>query len=202
MIAPMLEQRMEQHFLDSADLNYQVGAQLSPAIVAAVEALQACVTSGGKVLACGDGNSQGSAHHFVNTFIGRYERERPQLAAMLLRVDPALLLDQGSKSVAEVLAGQVRALGHAGDVLLTFASSGHTQAVLSAIEAAHERDMVVVGLSAGEAGIMELLMRDTDILINLPAARPARILEMQLLIVHCLCDGVDVLLLGESEGSK
>jgi D-sedoheptulose 7-phosphate isomerase len=202
MIAPMLEQRIEQHFIDSADLNYQVGAQLSPSIAAAVEALLTCVTSGGKVLACGDGSSLASAQHFVNTFIGRFERERPELAAQALSADAGLLFGPDGAPVTDFYARQVRALGHAGDVLLTMASSGQPQSVLSAVEAAHERDMVVVGVSAGETGIMELMMRDTDILINLPAARPARIHEMQVLVVHCLCDGVDVLLLGDPEGNS
>ena len=198
----MLEQRIEQHFIDSADLNYQLGTQLSPAIASAVEALLTCVTSGGKVLACGDGPSLALAHHFVNTFISRFERERPELAAMVLSTDPGLLQSVDSAMSNAYFARQIRALGHAGDMLLAISTTGHTQAVMSAIEAAHERDMVVVGLSAGESGTIELLMRDTDILINVPHTRPARIHEVQLLIMHCLCDGVDLLLLGDSEAKS
>lgn len=201
-MVPMLEQRIEQHFIDSADLNYQLGTQLGPAIAAAVEALLTCVTSGGKVLACGDGPSLAHAQHFANTFISRFERERPELAAMVLSTDPGLLQSVDSGMSSAYFARQIRALGHAGDMLLAISTTGHTQAVMSAIEAAHERDMVVVGLSAGESGTIELLMRDTDILIKVPHTRPARIHEVQLLIVHCLCDGVDLLLLGDSEAKS
>ena len=195
----MLARRIEQHFIDSADLKYQAAALLSPAISAAVEAILACVTSGGKVLACGDGESRASAQQFVNSFIGRYERDRPELAALVLSASPGVAHGQDGALASGFYARQVRALGQAGDVLLVVSTTGKEQSVLAAVEAAHEREMVVVVLSAGNDDMMALVMRDTDILINIPHVRVARILEVQVLVVHCLCDGVDVLLLGDSE---
>lgn len=199
MMTGMLVHRIEQHFIDSADLKYQAGALLSPAIAAAVEALLNCVTSGGKVLACGDSASQASAQQFVNTFIGRFERDRPELAAVALSAGPGDASSSDLATPSGFYARQVRALGQAGDMLLAIASTGDEQALLAAIEAAHERDMVVIGLAAGDSGMMALVMRETDILISVPHSRGARIREVHVLIVHCLCDGVDVLLFGDSE---
>jgi len=87
----MLEQRIEQHFIDSADLKYQAAQVLSKPIAAAVQAILASVTSGGKVLACGNGGSAADAQHFAAEFVGRYERERPELAAIALTTDSSIL---------------------------------------------------------------------------------------------------------------
>src|SRR6187431_3828519 len=92
----MLEQRIQQHFIDSADLKYQAAQSLSKPIAAAVQAVLACVTSGGKVLACGNGGSAADAQHFAAEFVGRFERERPGLAAVALTVDTSILTAVGN----------------------------------------------------------------------------------------------------------
>lgn len=208
---PMLEQRIQQHFIDSADLKYQAGPLLSKPIAQAMQALLACVTSGGKVLACGSGVSGLLAAQFAAQFVGRFERERPELGAISLpgdTTDPAA--DTADANDADRFARQVRALGQAGDVLLALSASGQSAAVLAAVEAAHARDMTVVallgnaagsGASSSPGGAVGRALRETDVQICVPHERAARIHEVHLLALHCLCDGVDAQLLGEQEGS-
>lgn len=197
---PMLEQRIQQHFIDSADLKYQAAPILSKPIADAVQALLACVTSGGKVLACGNGGSAADAQHFAAEFVGRFERERPELAALALTTDSSVLTAIANDyDFSVVFSRQVRALGQVGDVLLAISTSGNSANVLAAIEAAHERDMVVVGLSGRGGGKMTRALRDTDVHICVPHERTARVQEVHLLALHCLCDAVDHLLLGDSE---
>ena len=200
--APMLEQRIEQHFIDSADLKYQAAQVLSKPIAAAVHALLACVTSGGKVLACGNGGSAGDAQHFAAEFVGRYERERPELGAIALTTDSSVITAIANDyDFSQIFSKQVRALGLPGDVLLVITTSGNSANVLAAIEAAHEREMTVVALSGKGGGKLAQLLRETDVHICVPHDRIARIQEVHILVVHCLCDGVDTQLLGEQEVS-
>lgn len=217
----MLEQRIQQHFIDGADLKYQAGPVLSKPLAQAMQAVLACVTSGGKILACGAGISGVLAQQFAAHFVGRFERERPELAALALvadMTDPAA--DSPDAPERDVFARQVRALGQAGDVLLCFSPSGQSAAVLAAIEAAHEREMTVVALTGGASGqragsavvqqngkgsstggLVGRSLRETDVHVCVPSERTARIHEVHLLALHCLCDGVDAQLLGEQEGS-
>jgi len=144
----MLEQRIQQHFIDSADLKYQAAQALSAPIAAAVQAILACVTSGGKVLACGNGPSAAEAQQFAAFCVAGFERDRPELAAVALTSDSTLLtLAGGGSDGAQQFARQVRALGQAGDVLLALSVTGNDANVIAATEAAHERDMTVVILS-------------------------------------------------------
>ena len=198
----MLEQRIQQHFIDSADLKYQSAQSLSKPIVAAVQAMLACVTSGGKVLACGNGGSAADAQHFAAEFIGRFERERPELAALALTTDSSILTAIANDyDFDRIFSKQVRGLGQAGDVLLALSTSGNSANVLAAIEAAHEREMTVVALTGRGGGKITQLLRETDVHICVPHDRTARIQEVHLLVLHCICDGVDTQLLGEQEPS-
>ncbi|MDT8990726.1 phosphoheptose isomerase [Curvibacter sp. APW13] len=198
----MLEQRIQQHFIDSADLKYKAAQSLSAPIAAAVQAILACVTGGGKVLACGNGGSAADAQHFSAEFVGRFERERPELAAIALTTDTSIITAVGNDySYDAIFSRQVRALGQPGDVLIAITTSGNSSNVLAAIEAAHARDMVVVGLSGRNGGKMAKLLRDTDVHICVPHERTARIQEVHILALHCICDGVDAQLLGDQEGN-
>jgi D-sedoheptulose 7-phosphate isomerase len=196
----MLEQRIQQHFIDSADLKYQSAEALSKPIAAAVQAMLACVTSGGKVLACGNGGSAADAQHFAAEFVGRFERERPELGAIALTTDSAILTAIANDyAFNAIFSKQVRALGQPGDVLLAISTSGNSANVLAAVDAAHEREMSVVALTGRGGGQMGHLMRETDVHICVPHERTARIQEVHLLVLHCICDGVDTQLLGEQE---
>ena len=199
----MLEQRIQQHFIDSADLKYQAAPLLSKPIADAVQALLACVTSGGKVLICGNGGSAADAQHFAAEFVGRFERERPELAAIALTTDSSILTAVGNDyGFSVIFSRQVRALGQAGDVLIAITTSGNSDNVLKAIEAAHEREMVIIGLSGRGGGKMTRALRDTDVHICVPHDRTARVQEVHLLTLHCMCDAVDDLLLGDTESTS
>jgi D-sedoheptulose 7-phosphate isomerase len=196
----MFEQRIHQHFIASADLKYQAAEALSTPISRAIEAMWTAVTNGGKVLACGNGGSAADAQHFAAEFVGRYERERPELAALALTTDASVMTAIANDySYNDIFAKQVRALGQAGDVLLAITTSGNSANILAAIEAAHNREMVVVALTGKGGGKMNELLGETDIQICVPHDRTARIQEVHVLALHCICDGVDAMLLGETE---
>jgi D-sedoheptulose 7-phosphate isomerase len=196
----MLEQRIEKHFIDSADLKYQAALALSKPIAQATQAILASVTSGGKVLACGNGGSAADAQHFAAEFIGRYERERPELGAIALTTDSSIITAIANDyDFTVIFSKQVRALGVAGDVLLAISTSGNSANIIAAIEAAHAREMTVVALTGKGGGKIAGLLRETDVHICVPHDRTARIQEVHLLTLHCICDGVDTQLLGEQE---
>jgi D-sedoheptulose 7-phosphate isomerase len=194
----MLETRIEQHFFDSADLKYALAKTLAPLIANAAGLLVDSITSGAKVLVCADGVGIWQAQYFAAQFMNGFERERPSLAALALNS-----LNHEADGHA-VYAKQVQALGVPGDVLLTLHSNGFARAIMSAIEAAQAQDMNIIVLggqeSAQGAGIGERL-KPTDVYIEVPIERLARVQEMHTLVLHCLCDAVDLQLLGEQEFS-
>ena len=193
----MLEQRIQQQFFDSADLKYAAAEVLSKPIADAVSALVGCITGGGKVLACGNGGSAADAQHFAAEFVGRFERERPGLAAIALTVDTSILTAVGNDYGYEVVfSKQVSALGSPGDVLLALSTSGNSANVLAAVDAAHAREMTVVALTGNTGGRMRELLTETDVHICVPHERTARIQEVHLLALHCMCDAIDFHLFG------
>ena len=198
----MLEQRIQQQFFDSADLKYAAAEVLSKPIADAVSALVGCITSGGKVLTCGNGGSASDAQHFAAEFVGRFERERPGLAAISLATDTSILTAIGNDyDFASIFSKQVQALGAPGDVLLAISTSGNSNNVVAAIEAAHAKEMTVIALTGHKGGRMRELMLETDVMVCVPHDRTARIQEVHLLVLHCLCDAVDLQLLGEQENT-
>ena len=198
----MLEQRIQQQFFDSADLKYAAAEVLSKPIADAVSALVGCITSGGKVMACGNGGSAADAQHFAAEFVGRFERERPGLAAIALTTDTSILTAVGNDySFEHIYSKQVQALGAPGDVLLAITTSGNSGNVVAAVEAAHAKEMTVIALTGQKGGKLRELLSETDVHICVPHDRTARIQEVHLLVLHCLCDAVDLQLLGEQENT-
>ena len=196
----MLEQRIQQQFFDSADLKYAAAEPLSKSIAEAVEAVLGSITAGGKVLACGNGGSAADAQHFAAELVGRFERERPGLAAIALTTDSSILTAIGNDyDFASIYSKQVQAIGQPGDVLIAISTSGNSANVLAAVEAAHAKDMTVVALTGRTGGRLSELLTDTDVHIAVPHDRTARIQEVHLLALHCLCDAVDFQLLGDQE---
>ncbi|MDR1994864.1 phosphoheptose isomerase [Azonexus sp.] len=189
--------RVAQHFADSVQTKQQAVEALSPPIAAAIETLTACLVNGGKILACGNGGSAADAQHFAAELIGRFEAERQELAAIALTTDTSILTAVANDyAFNQVFSRQVRGLGHAGDVLLAISTSGNSANVIEAIKAAHEHDMHVVALTGRDGGQIGEMLHNDDIHLCVPAERTARIQETHLLIIHCLCDGIDALLLG------
>jgi D-sedoheptulose 7-phosphate isomerase len=192
----MLDLRIQQHFIDSADLHYQVAEGLAKPVDAAVQAVLACVTGGGKVLTAGLGTSNGLAQYLASLLLGGFERERPGLSAWALSAD-AMTASLWSEN--QGLANQVKALGQTGDVLVLISADGSEQALVDAGQAAHEREMTVVALTGRQGGTLSRQLRETDVHVCVPHERVARIREVQHLVLHCLCDGIDTQLLGEQE---
>ena len=189
--------RVARHFEDSANTKLDAVDLMAAPIAAAIEAMTECLLAGGKILACGNGGSAGDSQHFAAELVGRFEAERQELAAIALTTDTSILTAVGNDySFAQIFSRQVRALGHAGDVLLAISTSGNSANVIEAIKAAHDHDMRIVALTGRGGGQIGKLLNDEDIHLCVPAERTARIQETHLLVIHCLCDGIDALLLG------
>ena len=155
-------------------------------------------SSDGKILACGNGGSAADAQHFAAEMIGRFERERPELPAISLSTDTSILTAVANDySFEQVFAKQVRALGAKGDALLALSTSGNSANVVAAIAAAHERDMHVVALTGKGGGQIGAMLAPGDVHLCVPHERTARIQEVHLLMIHCLCDAIDNTLLGD-----
>lgn len=192
-----LVSRISEHFIDSAQTKLSSTEVLAAPIADAVELMVESLMVTGKILACGNGGSAADAQHFAAELVGRYERERPELAAIALTVDSSILTAIANDySFDQVFAKQVRALGQPNDVLLAISTSGNSANVIEAIHAAHEREMRVVALTGRGGGRIAELLTERDIHICVPAERTARIQEVHLLTLHCLCDGIDCMLLG------
>ena len=192
--------RIEQHFAASNAAKQRTLATMGPRIVQAAELLAERLRQGHKILVCGNGGSAADAQHFAAELVNRFEIERPGLAAIALTTDSSALTSIANDYAFEqVFARQVHALGRPGDVLLAISTSGNSANVIEAIHAAHEKQMVVVALTGKGGGQIAELLRDTDIHICVPSDRTARIQEVHLLTIHCLCDGIDCLLLGAEE---
>ena len=199
----MPEPRTSQQFIDSADLKYQWAQTLARPIDEATQALLACITGGGKLMVCGNGASGALAQYLVALLVGGLERARPELPALALGADAATLTAVARRGeYADVFAAQVRALGNPGDALLLLSTNGNTVNLVRAAQAAHERDMCVIALSGRGGGELGRMLRDTDVHVCVPHERTPRIHEAHQLVLHCVCDGLDLQLLGHEESSE
>lgn len=192
-----IKTRIAQHFHDSAQLKMQAVDVLSaPLEIAADKMVQALVNEG-KILACGNGGSAADSQHFAAELLNRFEIERPSLAAIALTTDTSTLTSIANDyDYVQVFSKQVRALGRSGDVLLAISTSGNSPNVIEAIAAAHEKGMSVVALTGKQGGRMAGLLTDNDVYLCVPSSVTARIQEVHLLCLHCLCDAIDVQLFG------
>lgn len=191
-----LRQRASQHFLDSIAVKQEAEKVLPESVAQAVVAMVDCLRSGGKVMACGNGGSAADAQHFAAELIGRFERERQELAAIALTTDTSILTAVGNDySYDEVFSKQVRGLGKKGDILLGISTSGNSKNVVKAIEAAKKIGLNIIALTGNGGGKIASLLDVNDIHLCVPSNRTARIQETHLVLLHGLCDGVDHLLL-------
>lgn len=196
----MNTQRILAHFQESADLKLQSAAALAQPISQAIELMFGALSNGNKILACGNGGSAADCQHFAAELVGRFERERFPLPAIALTTDTSIMTAVGNDySFREIYSKQVQAFGQAGDVLLAISTSGNSANVLAAVEAALEREMRVVALTGKDGGALAKLLTDADVHINVPHSRTARIQEVHLVAIHCICDGIDVALFGGDE---
>ncbi len=193
-----LVSRINRSFQDAADNIITAAELMAPPLAQATELIVTSLLNGNKLLACGNGGSAADAQHFASELMGRFERERPELAAISLAADAAVLSAIANDYAWEqVFARQVRALGHPGDVLLAISTSGESANVIAAVAAAHEREMRVIALTGRSGGRLGSMLQTEDVLLCVPHERTARIQELHILAIHCLCDGIDCSLLGE-----
>ena len=189
--------RVSRHFSDSAQTKLAAVDALAQPIVRATQVMVECLLANGKILACGNGGSAADSQHFAAELVNRFERERPGLAALALTTDSSTLTSIANDyDYSQVFAKQLLALGQPNDVLLAISTSGNSQNVVAAVRAAHEREMKVVALTGKGGGEVGKQLAAGDVHVCVPHGVTARIQEVHLLTLHCLCDGIDCLLLG------
>jgi D-sedoheptulose 7-phosphate isomerase len=192
-----LIKRINQHFTDSAELKLRAMEVLAQPLATAAERMVECLMKEGKILSCGNGGSAADAQHFSAELLNRFEKERPPLAAIALSTDTSTLTSIANDyRYEDVFSKQIRALGHPDDVLLAISTSGNSPNVMEAIRAAHDRQMTIVALTGRKGGKIADLLGPNDVHICVPAERTARVQEVHLLCLHCMCDAIDTLLLG------
>ncbi len=192
-----LVNRISGHFTDSTQVKLKAMEVLATPLSEAAGLMAACLKNEGKILACGNGGSAGDAQHFSAELLNRFEMERPPLAAVALTTDSSTLTSIANDySYEEVFSKQVVGLGQPGDVLLAISTSGNSPNVLKAMQAAHDRSMTVVALTGKSGGAMSGNLRDSDINLCVPSNSTARIQEVHLVCLHCICDAIDCILLG------
>jgi D-sedoheptulose 7-phosphate isomerase len=195
-----IEQRIQDQFADSVATKQQAATVMAAPIAAAIQLMATSLRTGGKIMACGNGGSAADSQHFAAELLNRFERERAPLAAIALTTDTSTLTSIANDyHYDQVFSKQVQGLGRSGDVLLAISTSGNSPNVLAAITAAHERGIHVVALTGKGGGKMAATLAVNDVHLCVPASRTARIQEVHLLTLHCLCDGIDTLLLGDAQ---
>jgi len=192
--------RIHKHFEDSAEVKLQSKIALTQPIAATAQAMATCLQHEGKILCCGNGGSAADAQHFAAELINRFEIERPGLAAIALTTDSSVLTSIANDyDYNQIFSKQVSALGRTDDVLLAISTSGNSVNVVAAIAAAHARNMRVIALTGRDGGKMGMMLKEGDIQICVPTQSTARIQEVHLLALHCICDGIDHLLFGDKK---
>lgn len=192
-----LEARISEHFEQSGQLKLELAELLASPIAKAAQVIVDALLQEHKVLACGNGGAAANAQYFASLMLNRYEMERPGLAAIALNADNTTMTSIADENHFEkVYSKQISALGMEGDVLLAISTRGHSKNVLKAITTAQERGMHIVAITGGDGGKVVELLGEHDIHIGVPHDSAARIQETNILILHCLCDAIDCLLLG------
>ena len=192
--------RIQHSFQESANTKLQAAEALAPMIAAGAEMLTQSLLGGQKILTCGNGGSAADAQHFSSELLNRYEMARPRLPAIALTTDSSTLTSIANDYCYEdIFAKQIRALGQAGDILIAISTSGHSPSIVGAINAAHERDLKVIALTGRDGGEVAARLSGEDIEIRVPSDTTARIQEVHLLVLHCLCDLIDQQIFGHKD---
>ena len=191
-----LTDRIKEHFAESLSVKMLSMERLTLDLAQATQVMVNSLKLGGKILACGNGGSAGDAQHFAAELVGRFERERMELGAIDLTTDSSILTAIGNDyGFEEIFSKQVRAIGKKEDILLGISTSGNSPNVILAIKAAKKMGMRVVAFTGRGGGKIKDLLEPEDVHLCVPSERTARIQETHLLLIHCLCDGIDYLLL-------
>ena len=195
-----IELRIRNHFLDSIETKRNALEELIIPIKHAGNRISDSLLNEGKILSCGNGGSAGDAQHFSAELLNRFEIERPGLPAVALTTDSSTLTAIANDyDYDQIFSKQILALGTNKDVLLAISTSGNSSNIIKAVQAAHERNMQVLSLTGNKGGKLAKLLKGDDIEIRVPSDRTARIQEIHLLVIHCLCDIIDAILFGGVE---
>jgi len=193
-----LQDRIINHFSDSIQTKQDAMASLCELIEFASQKLVESLINDKKILTCGNGGSAGDAQHFSSEMLNRYERERPALPAIALTTDTLTLTSIANDyHFDEVYSKQIRALGQPGDILLVYTTSGNSSNIISAIKAAHDKEISIIAITGKDGGKLATVLNEFDLEIRVPSQSTARIQEVHLLITHCLCDLIDHQLFGD-----
>lgn len=193
-----LEAKITSHFISSIQVKEESQAALVDPIREAIGLMTKSLESKHKIMACGNGGSAADAQHFSAELLNRFERERSPLAAIALTTDSSTLTSIGNDyDFNDIFSKQVLGLGKPGDVLLAISTSGNSQNVIEAINAAHELNINVVALTGKGGGRITQILKANDVHVCVPSEQTARIQEVHLLCLHCLCDGIDSIILGD-----
>jgi len=188
---------ISNHFRDSIETKKRAQDDLVAVIQDAGSLMVNILLNEGKILSCGNGGSAADAQHFSAELLNRFEKERPGLPAVALTTDSSTLTAIANDySFKQVFSKQVRAIGRSNDLLLAISTSGNSDNVIEAINAAHDRDISVIALTGKDGGAIAKMLNQKDIEIRAPSERTARIQEVHLVIIHCLCDFIDTKLFG------
>lgn len=186
------EKNVKDIFNASIAAKQEASSILSAKIAVAINTMVTALKKGNKILSCGNGGSAADAQHFAAELVCRFERERPALAAIALTVDTsALTAISNDYHYDEIFARQIDALAKENDVLLAISTSGFSPNVVRAIEQAHKNKMTVIALTGRDGGKVAKLLSPRDVEIRVPSESTARIQEIHLLTIHCLCDQID-----------
>ncbi len=190
-------ERISENFKQTMELALKAGEILGPKIVQASETMTSCLLNERKILSCGNGGSAAEAQRFSGIMLNRFHMERPGLPAIALTTDTSTITSIANDyQYADIFSKQIRALGQSGDILMVFSSSGESHNIIHAIDAAHEREMSIIALTGREGGQIADIMHENDVELRVPSWSTAKIHELHLLIVNCLCDLIDHQLLG------
>jgi D-sedoheptulose 7-phosphate isomerase len=194
-LSAQIEARIEQHFTEGVELRSQMSKPLAPLIARAAHVIAQSISSGGKILVCGNGGSAADSQHFAAEMICRLERERRALPAFALTTDTSSLTATANDyDFKYVFSRQVQGLGRPGDVLVAISTSGNSKNILEAIGAAHAGSIAVVALTGRDGGEMARILRDDDVHLNVRHDRTMRVQELHLTILHVLADAVECFL--------
>jgi D-sedoheptulose 7-phosphate isomerase len=195
-----VESQIKLAFQASIETKQQSEITLSESIELASTLLNQTLLNGNKVMSCGNGGSAGDAQHFSSELLNRYDRDRPGLPGIALTTDSSTLTSiANDDDYRKIFSKQITALGQPGDLLLAISTSGQSPNIIEAIRAANESDIAVIALTGKDGGLIEQELSSISVEIRVPSNVTARIQEVHLLVIHILCELLDLQLLGPAD---
>ena len=192
------ERLVRNHFIVSTQTATATVEAIGDRIAQAAACAAQTLDNGGKILICGNGGSASDAQHFAAELVCRYELDRKALGAIALTADTAVLTAAGNDyDFSKIFSRQVQALGRPGDLLVAITTSGQSDNVSLAVETALEMGVQVVALTGKDGGKLAPLIANKGLELRVPSAVTARIQEAHAIIIHCICDLVELHTVGK-----